>query len=63
VESERTCRVRAKISEERDLARLALLNTVTYLAKIFISARRGMHEEQPEAILRTMFKMIAKFKR
>jgi Family of unknown function (DUF5677) len=63
VEQERTFRVRAHISEEKDLGRLALFNTVSYLAKIFIQACRGMREEQPEAILRTMFKMMAKFKR
>ena len=63
VEQERTFRVRANISEEQDLARLALFNTVSYLAKIFIQACRGMREEQPEAILRTLFRMMSKFKR
>lgn len=51
-------RVRARISQERDLARLALFNTLSALTKIFIQACRGMREEQPEAILRDMFKMI-----
>ena len=56
-------RARSKISEEKDYARLALSNTVTFLIKISIQACRGMHEEQPEAILQDMFKMIPKFAR
>lgn len=54
-------RVPSNTSTERDLARLALFNTVTFLTKISIQACRGMHEEQPEAILRVMSKMMSKF--
>ena len=56
-------RVRSNIACERDYARLALFNTVSFLTKIFIQACRGMREEQPEAILQDMFKMMAKFER
>jgi len=56
-------RVRANISVEKDYARLALFNTVSFLTKIFIQACRGMHEDQPEVILRDMFKMLRKFVR
>jgi len=48
---------------EKDLARLALFNTVTLLTKISIQACRGMREEQPEAILQDMLKMMDKFVR
>lgn len=51
-------RVRAKISEERELAGFALFNTLSSLMKIFIQACRGLHEEQPETILRDMYKMM-----
>jgi hypothetical protein len=54
-------RVRSKMSEETRYRRLALFNVVTFLTKIFIQACRGMREEQPEAILQTMFKMMRKF--
>lgn len=56
-------RVRSNASVERDLARLALFNTVTFLTKISIQACRGMREDQPEAILRDMHKMMSKFER
>ena len=56
-------RVRSRSSSEKDYSRLALFNTVTLLAKIAIQACRGMHEEQPEAILQDMFKMMPKFVR
>jgi hypothetical protein len=56
-------RVRSNVSCEKDLARLALFNTVSFLTKIFIQACRGMREEQPEAILQDMFKMMPKFVR
>lgn len=56
-------RVRCKSSQEKDFARLALFNTVSYLTKTTIQACRGMHEEQPDAILQDMFKMLKKFER
>jgi Family of unknown function (DUF5677) len=56
-------RVRPKSTEEKDLARLALFNTVTFLTKITIQACRGMREEQPDGVLRGLFKMMPKFGR
>jgi hypothetical protein len=56
-------RVRSQSSEERELGRLALFNVVNFLAKIAIQACRGMREDQPEAILQDMFKMMGKFAR
>lgn len=56
-------RVRSNISAEKDYARLALFNTVSFLTKIFMQACRGMREEQPEPILREMFEMMGKFTR
>jgi hypothetical protein len=56
-------KIRANISAEGDLSRLALFITLSSLIKIFIQGCRGMCEEQPEAILRRMFKMLPKFVR
>jgi uncharacterized protein DUF5677 len=56
-------RVRSNISIEKELGRLALFNTLTLLTKIAIQACRGMCEEQPEAVLRDIFKMMGKFVR
>lgn len=63
VERGEVFRVRSRISKEKDFGRLALFNTVALLTKIFIQACRGMREEQPEAILQDMFKMMRKFHR
>ena len=56
-------RVRSKISTETEYARLALFNTVSFLIKIHIQACRGMREEQPDAILQDMFRMLPRFER
>jgi hypothetical protein len=48
---------------EKHYARWALFNTVSLLVKITIQACRGMREEQPEAILQDMFKLMPKFVR
>lgn len=63
VEPGEVFRVRSKISREKDLARLALFNIVTFLTKITIQACRGMREEQPDTILQGVFKMMPKFER
>ena len=47
LEIEKPFRVRSERSHEQRYARLALLNVVTSLVKIFVSAFRGMNEEQP----------------
>jgi hypothetical protein len=56
-------RVRPNMGVEKEYARLALSNVVTFLTKTVIQACRGMREDQPEAILQDMFKMIDKFVR
>jgi hypothetical protein len=58
-----TFRIRSKISEEKDYARLSLFNVLVYLNKTFIQACRTMHEKQPDRILQDMFKMMSKFER
>jgi uncharacterized protein DUF5677 len=63
VEPGEVFRVRSRDSAEKDYARLALFNIVSLLSKIAIQACRGMREEQPEAILQDMFRMMPKFVR
>jgi len=56
-------RVRANMDAEKEYGRLALSNVVAFLTKIVIQACRGMREDQPEAILQDMSKMMSRFVR
>jgi Family of unknown function (DUF5677) len=56
-------RIRSDASQDKDYARLALINTLTFLDKTFIQACRAMREEQPDGILRDMLKLVRKMGR
>jgi Family of unknown function (DUF5677) len=55
-------KVHAGARAEEGLGENALFNTVVFITKTFIAGFRAMHEEQPDKILRAMFKLMSGFK-
>jgi hypothetical protein len=57
-----TFRVRANISQQQgNLGEKALFNVLTNTYKSFVSAFRGLRDEQPESILQEMYVMISTY--
>jgi Family of unknown function (DUF5677) len=56
-----TFRVRANISQQRNLGEKALFNVLTNTSKSFVCAFRGLRDDQPERILQEMHVMMGAY--
>lgn len=61
VDAGETFRVRANVSREFDWGGQALFNVLVYVSKSFVSAFRGLRDEQPEALLQEVHAMTSAF--